>query len=207
MYIVQATGEDDSPQETAFPVRRPISSTQTSCGPRLQASAIASKRSGGPVMMTSRLVSLCIRICPQSPNRAACRMIQGAKPAAPTRPRIAKCSVVSACGGLGCICQKSYPGFPQSYLPGSPGIASRNSIISRSRTKRPTTAPAMPRNPPQAGGPEPIKHRLVLDGIFWIVRSSSHWRDLLEEFGKWSSTYRQFRRRTRAAGGKRSRMH
>lgn len=47
-------------------------------------------------------------------------------------------------------------------------------------------------------GRKPLNHRLVLDGIFWIARTGSPWRDLPEEFGKWSSVYRQFRRRTLA---------
>ncbi|EBA09834.1 probable insertion sequence transposase protein, IS4 family [Sagittula stellata E-37] len=45
-------------------------------------------------------------------------------------------------------------------------------------------------------GRKPTNHRLVLDGIFWIARTGSPWRDLREEFGKWSSIYRQFRRWT-----------
>ena len=47
-------------------------------------------------------------------------------------------------------------------------------------------------------GRKPVDHRLVLDGIFWIARTGSPWRDLPEEFGKWSSVYRQFRRWTLA---------
>ena len=47
-------------------------------------------------------------------------------------------------------------------------------------------------------GRNPTKHRLVLDGIFWIARTGSPWRDLPAEFGKWSSVYRQFRRWTLA---------
>ena len=47
-------------------------------------------------------------------------------------------------------------------------------------------------------GRKPKNHRLVLDGIFWIARAGSPWRDLPEEFGKWSSVYRQFRRLTLA---------
>ncbi len=47
-------------------------------------------------------------------------------------------------------------------------------------------------------GRRPKNHRLVLDGIFWIARTGSPWRDLPEEFGKWSSVYRQFRRWTLA---------
>ena len=41
-------------------------------------------------------------------------------------------------------------------------------------------------------------HRRVLDGIFWIARTGAAWRDLLQEFGKWSSVYYQFRRWTLA---------
>ena len=41
-------------------------------------------------------------------------------------------------------------------------------------------------------------HRRVLDGVFWIARTGSAWRDLPEEFGKWFSVYRQFRRWTLA---------
>lgn len=47
-------------------------------------------------------------------------------------------------------------------------------------------------------GSKPTNHRLVLVGIFWISRTGSQWRDLPEEFGKWSSVYRQFRRWTLA---------
>ncbi len=46
------------------------------------------------------------------------------------------------------------------------------------------------------GGRPASNHRQVLDGIFWIARTGSQWRDLPEEFGKWSSVYRQFRRWT-----------
>lgn len=48
------------------------------------------------------------------------------------------------------------------------------------------------------GGRKGRNHRLVLDGIFWIARTGAQWRDLPEEFGKWSSVYRQFRRWTLA---------
>ena len=41
-------------------------------------------------------------------------------------------------------------------------------------------------------------HRRILDAVFWIARTGSPWRDLPEEFGKWSSVYRQFRRWTLA---------
>ena len=48
-----------------------------------------------------------------------------------------------------------------------------------------------------AGSGRPAKdHRLVLDGIFWIARTGTPWRDMPDYFGKWSSVYRQFRRRT-----------
>ena len=48
------------------------------------------------------------------------------------------------------------------------------------------------------GGRPPEDHRLVLDGVFWITRTGAPWRNLPEEFGKWFSVYRQFRRWTLA---------
>ena len=48
------------------------------------------------------------------------------------------------------------------------------------------------------GGRPASNHRRVLDGVFWIARTGAQWRDLPEEFGKWSSVYRQFRRWTLA---------
>ena len=48
------------------------------------------------------------------------------------------------------------------------------------------------------GGRPARNHRLVLDGVFWIARTGAQWRDLPDEFGKWSSVYRQFRRWTLA---------
>jgi transposase len=47
-------------------------------------------------------------------------------------------------------------------------------------------------------GRRPRDHRRVLDGVFWIARTGSAWRDLHDHFGKWDSVYRQFRRWTLA---------
>jgi transposase len=47
-------------------------------------------------------------------------------------------------------------------------------------------------------GRRPADHRLVLDGVFWIARTGSPWRDLHDYFGKWNSVYQQFRRWTLA---------
>lgn len=44
------------------------------------------------------------------------------------------------------------------------------------------------------GGRRPQDHRKVLDGIFWITRTGSAWRDLPAEFGNWNSVQRQYRR-------------
>jgi transposase len=48
------------------------------------------------------------------------------------------------------------------------------------------------------GGRLPQDHRKVLDGIFWITRTSSSWRDLPDEFDNWNSVHRQYRRWTEA---------
>jgi transposase len=47
-------------------------------------------------------------------------------------------------------------------------------------------------------GRRPRNHRLVLDGVFWIARTGTAWRDLHSHFGEWNSVYRQFRRWTLA---------
>ena len=56
-------------------------------------------------------------------------------------------------------------------------------------------APFVIERGPKRGRP-PKNHRLVLDGVFWIVRTGAQWRDLPDHFGNWSSVHRQFRRWT-----------
>ena len=53
----------------------------------------------------------------------------------------------------------------------------------------PFVAPSVPRK-----GRPAQDHRRVLDGIFWINRTGSPWRDLPDHFGKFGSVHRQFRR-------------
>ena len=48
------------------------------------------------------------------------------------------------------------------------------------------------------GGRPPRDHRRTLDGIFWVAHTGAPWRDLPDEFGRWGSVYRQFRRWTLA---------
>ena len=45
---------------------------------------------------------------------------------------------------------------------------------------------------PAATGRPPRDRRRVVDGILWIVRTGSPWRDLPEEFGPWQTTWRLF---------------
>ena len=47
-------------------------------------------------------------------------------------------------------------------------------------------------------GRRPRDHRRALDGVFWIARTGTAWRDLHSHFGEWNSVYRQFRRWTLA---------
>ena len=37
-------------------------------------------------------------------------------------------------------------------------------------------------------------HRLVLDGILWILHTGAPWRDLPEHFGPWKTVYGRFNR-------------
>lgn len=47
--------------------------------------------------------------------------------------------------------------------------------------------------PPSAKtGRPPREHRLILDAIFWILRTGAPWRDVPEEFGPWQTVYDRF---------------
>lgn len=41
-------------------------------------------------------------------------------------------------------------------------------------------------------GRRPVDRRIVVDGILWMVRTGSPWRDLPEEFGAWQTVWRLF---------------
>jgi|SRR5688572_16098253 Putative transposase of IS4/5 family (DUF4096) len=49
--------------------------------------------------------------------------------------------------------------------------------------------PLLPNKPP-AGRPY-NDHRTVLDGIMWVARTGSSWREMPEEYGKWERAYRR----------------
>src|SRR3954447_3608175 len=40
-------------------------------------------------------------------------------------------------------------------------------------------------------------NRMFVEGVLWIVRTGSPWRDLPEVFGEWNSVFRRFRRWSR----------
>lgn len=50
--------------------------------------------------------------------------------------------------------------------------------------------PGKPTDPGRTGS----DNRLTLEGILWIARTGAPWRDLPQEFGKWNSIYKRFRR-------------
>ena len=52
--------------------------------------------------------------------------------------------------------------------------------------------PGRPGYPGRSGD----NNRMALEGMIWICRTGSPWRDLPDEFGKWNSVHRRFRRWT-----------
>jgi len=56
-------------------------------------------------------------------------------------------------------------------------------------------APLLPNKP--RGVPR-VDDRRVLNGIFWVLRSGSPWRDLPERYGPYTTCYNRFRRWTKA---------
>ena len=51
---------------------------------------------------------------------------------------------------------------------------------------------------PMMPGPKPggrwNDHRTTLDGMMWVLKSASPWRDMPERYGSWKSVYDRFRR-------------
>ena len=39
-----------------------------------------------------------------------------------------------------------------------------------------------------------VRNRVAIEGILWVMRTASPWRDLPARFGKWITVYQQFRR-------------
>jgi transposase len=54
-------------------------------------------------------------------------------------------------------------------------------------------APFLPPERGRACRPS-LDNRRVLEGIVWIARTGSPWRDLPERFGKWNTVWRRFAR-------------
>lgn len=48
--------------------------------------------------------------------------------------------------------------------------------------------------PKQRRGGKWNDHRLMFDGILWVLRTGAPWRDLPERYGKWGSVYHRFNR-------------
>jgi hypothetical protein len=53
--------------------------------------------------------------------------------------------------------------------------------------------PLLPPQKPQTGRPA-IDHRLVIEGLLWIMRTGSSWRELPERFGPWSTVSSRYQR-------------
>jgi transposase len=54
--------------------------------------------------------------------------------------------------------------------------------------------PVMPK---QRRGGRWNDHRLMLNGIFWVLNSGAPWRDVPERYGHWKTVYGRYRRWTR----------
>jgi len=53
--------------------------------------------------------------------------------------------------------------------------------------------PLLPPQKPQTGRPA-IDHRLVVEGMLWVARTGSSWRELPERFGPWSTVSSRYQR-------------
>lgn len=51
--------------------------------------------------------------------------------------------------------------------------------------------------PKQRRGGKWNDHRLMLNGVFWVLNSGAPWRDVPERYGHWRTDYGRYRRWTR----------
>src|SRR5258705_12834302 len=57
-----------------------------------------------------------------------------------------------------------------------------------------TESGRLPRKRPDQKGSTGRDNRMFVEGVLWIVRTGSPWRDLPEAFGDWNSVFRRFSR-------------
>jgi len=53
--------------------------------------------------------------------------------------------------------------------------------------------PLLPPQKPQTGRPA-TDHRLIIEGMLWVARTGSSWRELPEHFGPWSTVSSRYQR-------------
>jgi hypothetical protein len=53
--------------------------------------------------------------------------------------------------------------------------------------------PLLPPQKPQTGRPA-IDHRLVVEGMLWVARTGSSWRELPQRFGPWTTVASRYQR-------------
>jgi hypothetical protein len=53
--------------------------------------------------------------------------------------------------------------------------------------------PLLPPQKPWTGRPA-VDHRLVVEGMLWVVRTGSSWRELPKRFGPWSTVSSRYQR-------------
>jgi len=51
----------------------------------------------------------------------------------------------------------------------------------------------LPPQKPKTGRPR-VDHRMILNGIIWLLRTGAPWRDLPERYGKWETVASRFYR-------------
>ena len=67
------------------------------------------------------------------------------------------------------------------------------SMLKHSQWER--IAPLLPGKPGDPGR-SAADNRRFLEAVLWIARTGAPWRDLPEQFGRWNSVFRRFRRWT-----------
>jgi transposase len=75
---------------------------------------------------------------------------------------------------------------------GLAGVASTTTPAELTDAEWDRVQPLLPPQRPPTGRPR-HNHRTLLNGILWVLRTRSSWRDLPLEFSKWETAYQRYR--------------
>src|SRR6185437_8739748 len=126
------------------------------------------------------------------PDDLHCRPADPGRGVCTTNPRNALKAPVDALGGVDSKDSRTVIGVIEGCLWGGLALGVLDRLV-LSDVAWERMAPLIIGRPDQKGSTG-RDNRMFVEGVLWIVRTGSPWRDLPEAFGEWNSVFRRFSR-------------